>query len=714
MSRRTLLTLALLTSLPASALPQYPHEASDIEGSCTRKTSKMAWTGHGQYVDDVVYVYISEDFASDWDTEVGGDPMSQDQARQLILSSMEVWNRESRGPALVYAGEADGELSDYWRLYPDSCSTFLSSGGPGGTAIKTPAVLISPDPDTKPLDDGGKESGSVARLHDRYGNLCSTSSSPLVGMILGGNDDVRQLRPTVIHEFGHVLGLGHTFDTIRDSAGELDSEADNVPMGVMSYDTDGYNDDASPNMYDRAEWRAHLWPWDADCVDDDLGASSASASEDARQRELKYHWRTYEVVGNDWGTSDYSWHTTSHAFSSGTVLPGSSTDHDRYPLVYWGGSSNRMTWEDGADVESWTDADLFVDLTDHAATLHSQQSRSTLPVVTYGVLAWTSPTWRLANAENGRDYLPDHNDVDDQDPPLWRKFTSTSDSSGTPYRICASSGCSTPWGGIDYSSTTELRSHVPLRANHDPRTSEPVFATVTTRECSTDGTSWSGHTTSSASCGAIRVHGGLEFTSTARDHVLPFGDTVGGSGSMPGYYDFSPDDYDVDYTGTTHVAPAIACAPGASSDWDLPHSGNCLIAWVDAGTPDNHILYTYFRLGLGNSIQWRGGVSRLIAPVTTFDADGDKVSTGTRGRKAQSASDLTAVFNDGRFYIAYKSSMEGYENHPVVARTAFEDLDYWEVQHAFIDDETVEAPTLIADPRDEDREATLVWNVLDE
>jgi hypothetical protein len=119
------MSLLLLLAAPASALPLYDMMTTDSgsTGQCIVKNNDETDDNRDKFasdIEDVVYVYVSDDFASGLNattnniTTSNGDnwtwQLTQDQAVQQVIAALETWNRESLGPVLVYAGESGTSL----------------------------------------------------------------------------------------------------------------------------------------------------------------------------------------------------------------------------------------------------------------------------------------------------------------------------------------------------------------------------------------------------------------------------------------------------------------------------------------------------------------------------------------------------------------------------------------------------------------------------
>jgi hypothetical protein len=268
-----------------------------------------------------------------------------------------------------------------------------------------------------------------------------------------------------------------------------------------------------------------------------------------------------------------------------------------------------------------------------------------------------------------------------------------------------------------------VATHVAMRAAWNPMLQGTMYASVLTRDCARDEERRDpkavlyARTVDGAGdrCGGIRLHSGGAPSLTGGTLLAAPVTLVAEASGDPGTALVELPEYAIalggaqyEYSGSTDVAPAIACAgkvAGAQGD------RNCIVAWVDSGTPDHHVLVSHF-VSDGKTVDL--GAAYLLRPEVLRVVDGDgKESEVKEPGVVTSASDLSAAYVNGRFVIALKGSDHGHEGTVQVVSTAIGQIDRWEEWTVFADDHTIDAPSLRFDPLDGQAELGLLWTSLD-
>jgi len=274
--------------------------------------------------------------------------------------------------------------------------------------------------------------------------------------------------------------------------------------------------------------------------------------------------------------------------------------------------------------------------------------------------------------------------IDAHDPPAFRQVRGDeigSDDHLTSLRADSPSG------------SAQLASHIAPRAAHDPVTGHTIVATVPTRDCGAD-------------CYDVQLRVGYG-NNGSWNYTLDEPSTTTSTLPTP----TSPDPVD-DYSGLTHVAPAVACA---DDSWTDDHGGNCMIAWVDDGLDHNPVMVARFHLQ-GDTVVWDTDAE----PLEARPVNAERVVVGTDGfdedwtGALSSHGDLSAVFADGRFFVAMKSADADLTDRVAVVQTIHRDLSSWDTYTVWADHRPVDAPTLMVDPTEDGTEMVLSWTRIDE
>lgn len=130
----------------------------------------------------------------------------------------------------------------------------------------------------------------------------------------------------------------------------------------------------------------------------------------------------------------------------------------------------------------------------------------------------------------------------------------------------------------------------------------------------------------------------------------------------------------------------------------MTHDKNCLLVWSDTGTPDGHLMLTYFHVA-GDRVIFHKSVEVL----------GHDTSRGFVA--ARSVSDVSAAYFDDRFWVGYKTiGSASMGDHPAFLSTFPRDLGRWGDKRAVLTRHvSAEAPVWLYDPRNPRREAAFAF-----
>jgi len=635
-------------------------------------------------------------------------PVYDQQLANVVQAAAETWNRETRGTELIFGGMISANLS-FDSTIAQACALI--------DVPFRPAVIVGFVPTCIPNSNNTAcrtgSSAAVNTIQPGGGTLTdclvmrfrgnSTMTSCPVGagspdwgvtvdyypsdMTFVPNPDIRMakadLQAALTHEFGHVLGLGHPESNAVDASGG---------RAVMT--TGAYN----TTIYDLPGWpgKRHVFPWDADCVDD---RSSV--------RSVDYRWLEWDPLPapGSWSTSPDSlsteWRTTKGVMA-GSSFRGTVNGYTYYGLFRVEPSAPETT--------DWSRSD-YVGTDGNLPFSTNQQiggNTSGVPAGTYlapQMMTLWEKAWGTGNNArlNFTRMLTDANlgladgtiaanpaTIDGFEPPRWEhrrsddRFVTTNPLISTSYQYrCTTTNNVFSNDPFCVGNYKPLSTNTSVATAWDPASGRTVFAAVDT---------W-------------RRYGEVAGTQSEEDRVRAngriylapglWGPTVNYTLSEANYLPQiinQFDDNDYKYEFETDSSPGIACAPSGSGfdNWLYGHL-NCIIAWADRGTPDRPILYSYFRLTQNLSGEWGivfyGGFFRL---------DG-----------ASSVGNVTAAWFSDAFHIAWKDTL----NRPAVRKA----INSSTSMSGFVTDTTrygvdvIDSPTFVHDPTLTDREAGLVW-----
>lgn len=623
---------AALCTEEGSAEPLY--DSSD----CATANTVNNWTSSNQ-----IFYYVASSFAVRMNTctsfGVVNDPgcsrptceptLSQTEAGIVVQAAAETWNRESRGPALIFGGnltastpqaacDAMGQRPGIWVTFLPGCQDSNGNGvcdGPTQNAALVRPVFNRPgcielvvqgDADGDPqattgasaaidrCSNNGPGDGSAAP----YGWRVGVDYQPQIGWI--------GMQAALTHEFGHTLQLGHPD---AQSGGDTNDESMSRAIMVRKLGDPPYSESGWPA-------KRHLFIWDQDCVDDV-----------ASQRAVEYQWRGYDQSGwSAWTSVSSDSDQTQKSFISGghlrySLLDGSAKAYGRFDMTSYG-----VSYLDWGTVNS-------------NGVLELSSFSSNIVNVYANDIYSPATIWTPRDADSGQghdtrmlyvprwdtfsDFVPSGSggkaDIDNEDPPQMR-YLDTDDlfQTGTMGKLEACTGFSP-------CAAEPIRSHLPLSVAWDPVSGKSaVVSVITARQYA--------HATNPDDLhdnGQIRVHPG--FTSSAMNTLLR-GSNLENSGTSLAAEEGWPSSYETD------SPPGVACGPSGTGPSSGGNNFNCLLAWVDRGFPGGRVRYTWFRINtslFGNFIVWFG--------------------TGYRRTGSATVSGVSAAYFDGAFWMAWKS-----------------------------------------------------------
>lgn len=552
----------------------------------TQCESAISVNNFGPSNNTEIFVYVENDFAAEMTscTPRSDDAITENDVRSLIEETMEKWNQQSTGATFHYGGiVTDGNPTS-------ACA--------GTQMPKRPAVLVNFRIGCKDFT-GACQSGSAT---------VSQATSDCGGITVWGDpdsldscdanaynwnmdarangtwaNDGRRLRTALLHEFGHMQEIGH-------------------PTG------DPANSDAAIMLGPVTKQRpsaGHLLSYDKDC-----------ALIEWRKRSLEYNhmWAldSYEYYGA--GTHSYP---TARGFASGGAVRTDPYDnydlYDPEPEIIYGlytdhwldyGIANSIGYG-GFTFSSWnsldtklTDAHVMPTLSfhdyEHSSLGRIIGSRMVVHQEGYAAGVYYEPPRLLSG------YSTD-------------LFSGTSQLKLTR---CTNSTCS---------SSTQVKSHLPLAITYDPESDLMITVRVDTAHVG------------NFQRGSIWVHPGFYSTSKLNQgSKLSSMTTQPPSESHPFF----------EYAMETELPLGVACTSRTDT-----YPFNCLLAWSDRGIYNGRILYTYFRVGSNGGIDWH---------PNSWARSGSQTNSGVQAAYGWERFRMTWKKRFGADTVEYTSTMGDY------------------------------------------------------
>jgi hypothetical protein len=574
---------------------------------------------------DPIYIYLEDDFGSELkdclDNDDSGDNDSQikslsssaaDEALiNVVLSAMEVWNLQSRGPVFKFAGTLNQESAESnCSAFTDSPAIFIrlvkgcnpsgagcSSSGTNGDIKHAASCTSDPvaeitmwadvsSPEGVGCDDCDSMGASSFPCRDLNsdGDITIFEEDGMNEWSIDGEARNHDIKGLIVHELGHALGLRHPYNRTPNP----------LPGANASNRTDLSIMDISSNEGVDARF---LFPWERDCVDDGDNFRG--------ERQVRYRWQTFDEDGNTVGSiKTPSTNAVKGFLSGGGVLYGLGLNYFRYhddkvyaSSVNTGGvlsfSASSTTFGDNK-LENLQYPPVFMKAWEHSGSTHNHR-------INFLEQSVFSATTGLTEAQYRTEY----------DPPymMYRRSSNRFDDHvSSTYEVCGT-------------SCVDRKSHIPLVSAWNDARDTTVFASVNTSRSSDQG--------------RVEIHPGFDGSSV---YQIESGDILNQEFTTSQRPSFTPSDFG--YTLETDVAPGIAC-----SDVLEPfnvHDYNCMIFWVDRGTPDSRILYAYFEVDGSGNLDWRHSFSTHIYTAL--------------GTGAVSVTHLSAAYFAEKFWIAWKDS----------------------------------------------------------
>lgn len=455
---------------------------------------------------------------------------------------MKTFNREGRGPVLLYGGTINTE-----GVTSNSCSAFPST--------KKPAIFVRHRASC--IQNGGvcqqfawgaatttthTSCANVAQItfvgDDQDNSGCSTNKLDfrVDGEAMPGS--ARDLQALALHEFGHLFDWPGTHITAGSGA-PFDGTCSSGRCSIMQ----SGNGQSVANR--------HLWPHDLDCVDD------SGTGRNRWERLYVSHLRGFSSSGSISNYSQFSPYLSGKSIGTGAWRYSATSSTLILTPSYFDplhGISLKNT--DGSFSWSYYYLPTFLRDLYYAPVPFTQfEYTNTSPAHARAFLSFLKPGSKPGADPPGPVYSASENTFSSYSGPLW-----VLERNGT--------------------TDTDLLTHLPIQTAWDPVSGTTIYAVVDTQR------------TYSAAHGRVRVHAGT-YSSTVPNllngRTLP---TL----MMPAdeYPGTSPN---FNYTGKTDFPVGVACAPAAAG-----LASNCILAWADRGVPNGRMLYIFFKVQGGQAV----------------------------------------------------------------------------------------------------------------
>jgi hypothetical protein len=539
---------------------------------------------------------------SDFGAEIrecdGNMELTQDRLRNVVATSAEIWNEEARGVYLNLDGpqylNADDVCNDLRAFGPSVFVEYQKSchsdwGGCTTTAGYVDDVPLCTNKPLKKMVIFGSQDATDPQVD-------GTCVNPWVydfAEAAPPNVPVRSIHNLFTHELGHVIGMYHPDEEETWFGGT--GEGSNIVSGVGTNESIMWSAGFPLRM-------SHLYAWERDCADE-----MYDGGRHAIARFVGFDSNSVERTGGTISTT---------ITQKGMLTPGyfSSTSSNYYYSLMSPSTTPRL--------------------------------RKSVSVFSDGTIPFTTTTTNWSNnlvESRVSVFNRDPNEVTDtmRLSYLWWNTTFPQDRSYIKFVDTMNEFSSSSVGFFRDKNGVALRSHIPLVRAFDDLFNHSTFAMVDTNR--TPQFDMSLPDANQFRSGEIYLFprydsGSYERLWTESRILSVHTPPVHPSTSW-------------DYSGATMFAPAIACSEEA---WfEGGNLFNCIVAWVDNGTPDNHILYVYFNTA-NNRINYESGGIRVY-------------------NQSHAVGPPSIIAVDGHFRMAYKRS--GTEIH--TTKTPYSCLDCW-------------------------------------